>query len=221
MTSTPRRAAVGPTPGGPAVPPPSLRRLGGTRRAVATQPPATARPPASGVAASKEAHAQLPSSNPRTWTIEMEPGTPIISANHRLNRYALNRQVQDLRRRQDRRPHRVPAQAAPHHRSRHRGGVRLPAAAEDTCGTRSPRTASSTQTTSRRQGKRWSMASGACGILPADSKRYVRSVRYILADDASPRAAAGAYHRSGEPRLTRAREADFSGPVSEGNGGQR
>ena len=27
----------------------------------------------------------------------MEPGTPIISANHRLNRYALNRQVQDLK----------------------------------------------------------------------------------------------------------------------------
>jgi hypothetical protein len=34
--------------------------------------------------------------SPRTWVIEMEPGTPVISANHRMNRYALNRRIKDL-----------------------------------------------------------------------------------------------------------------------------
>lgn len=34
----------------------------------------------------------------RSWVIELPPGTPILTANDRLNRYAANRQVRDLKR---------------------------------------------------------------------------------------------------------------------------
>ena len=37
-------------------------------------------------------------STPRSYTIELPPGTPIISGNNRLNRYAKNRRIKDLHR---------------------------------------------------------------------------------------------------------------------------
>jgi hypothetical protein len=33
---------------------------------------------------------------PRTWTIELPAGTPILTANHRMNRYAAQRRINDL-----------------------------------------------------------------------------------------------------------------------------
>ena len=149
----------------------------------------------------------------------MEPGTPIISANHRLNRYALNRQVQDLKDRiggliacRHRLPRITAADIVVEYvsppRLRH---LRHPLASD--CILDADNIAPT--------GKALVDGIRACGILPADSKRYVRSVRYILADETHPRGLLRVHITEAEPRLTRAREADFSGPVSEGNGGQR
>ena len=38
-----------------------------------------------------------PGSTPRTWTIEFEPGTPILTANQRMHRYARNDRTQELK----------------------------------------------------------------------------------------------------------------------------
>lgn len=33
----------------------------------------------------------------RTWTLELPAGTPILTANHRMNRYAANTRIKDLK----------------------------------------------------------------------------------------------------------------------------
>ena len=39
----------------------------------------------------------VPGSQPRSWTIELPPGTPILTANDRLNRYAAQREINRLK----------------------------------------------------------------------------------------------------------------------------
>ena len=204
-------------PGGIAVPPPSLRRLGGQpRRAVAeTQPPATARRPPRELPRAKRLTRNSQSSNPRTWTIEMEPGTPIISANHRLNRYALNRQVQDLK---DRIGGliacRAGCPASPQPTSWWE--YVSPPAAEAPAAPAGLGLHPSTQTTSRRQGKRWSMASGPAESSPQTPSGTSARCGTSSLTDAPPRAAAGAYHRSaGASPHPRAR-GGFFGPGQRG-----
>jgi hypothetical protein len=115
----------------------------------------------------------------------MEPGTPIISANNRLNRYARNRQVQDLK-------DRIGALA------RCRYGLPAIGKADITVEYLSPPRLTrmrhpfasdciSDSDNIAPTGKALVDGLVACGIFRSDSKRYVRSVRYVLAEETHPR----------------------------------
>jgi hypothetical protein len=84
--STAQRRAADRAPAGTAAPP-------GTSFAPVEGVPGTHAPGAVVECGS----AAVPGSTPRTFVIDMEPGTPIISANNRLNYYARNRLTQELK----------------------------------------------------------------------------------------------------------------------------
>jgi hypothetical protein len=121
---------------------------------------------------------------PRSWVIEMEPGTPIISANHRMNRYALNAQVQDLKDRigkfiayRDKVPPIGRADIVVEYISPpRRRKDRHPFASD--CITDNDNLAPTAK----------ALVDGiaAAGVVPADTKRYVTS-RCVLADETHPR----------------------------------
>jgi hypothetical protein len=122
---------------------------------------------------------------PRSWVIEMEPGTPILSANNRMDRYARNRRTQDLR-------DRIGALVACRYKLPRIGKaditveyfppprlkrLRHPFASE--CISDSDNLAPT--------GKALVDGIVACGIFPSDSKRYVRSVRLMVNEETHPR----------------------------------
>jgi crossover junction endodeoxyribonuclease RusA len=88
-----------PFPASPASPPagaPEGRASAGGE----SEPPVSGRPPLPGAGepgGSSPARLLSPGIQPRTWTIELEPGTPILTANHRKHRYAAGARTKQLR----------------------------------------------------------------------------------------------------------------------------
>lgn len=98
----PSRAAGAPAPEGTAAPrgtgpyPGDRPRIPAGEVAVpAVASPAGPEQP--GPAVGREESAAGPGDQPRSWVIDLTPGTPILSANSRLHRYARNRRTQDLK----------------------------------------------------------------------------------------------------------------------------
>jgi hypothetical protein len=180
-----------PVPGSPAPSAPGRRspEEGGLRPGTS---PAAA--PSPGVAAGQasggrpgSSPGRLPATTPRTWTITLEPGTPILSANARADRYTRNRVTQDLK-------DKIAAIAACR--------LKLPAEhigrADITVRYASP---------PRLRRLRHPLASDCvtdpdnvapagkalvdglvkCGIWPGDSKKWIRKVTYELAPETHPR----------------------------------
>jgi hypothetical protein len=126
-----------------------------------------------------------PAGTARTWTIELPPGTPIISGNNRLDRYAKNRRTQELKDKAGaiarcrvqipplRRADITVTYLSPPRLRR----LRHPLASD----------AISDSDNLAPTGKALVDGIVACGIFPSDSKRYVRRVTYELAEETHPR----------------------------------
>jgi hypothetical protein len=116
--------------------------------------------------------------------LELPPGTPILSANHRMDRYARNRRTQELKdkitaiiRCRRELPPIGRADITVEYLSPPRlKRLRHPFASD--CISDSDNIAPT--------GKALADGIVACGIFPSDSKRYVRSVRYVLSEETHP-----------------------------------
>ena len=219
MTSpTPKPPAAGPPParqGRPAGPLPSTQaRDGQGNRAAAAYSAAAAAPQASGTAASEKVYAQSPSSTPRTWTLYLPSGLELLNANDRDGHWARRKRITRILRETTgwvaRIEHVPPLERA------HVLAVYEPPDLR------------------RRDPANLQPSFKACvdglvdvGVLPDDAAAYLDGPdprlgrRHLGGRIVLHITELAAIAGLGEPRLRRAREGDFRGPVSEGKGGAR
>ena len=126
-----------------------------------------------------------PAGTARTWTIELPPGTPIITGNNRMDRYARNRRVQDLK-------DTVAAVARCRLNIPQLGHVAITTTYYSPPRLKRQRHPFASDAISDHDGiapTAKALIDGLvmCGVLRGDTKRWVRSGTCVLADETHPR----------------------------------
>ena len=122
---------------------------------------------------------------PRTWTIEMPPGTPIITGNNRMDRYARNRRTRELK-------DKIGAIARCRLQIPQLGPVEITTTYYSPPRLKRDRHPFASDAIADHDGiapTSKALIDGlvACGVLRGDTKRWVRSGRNVLADETHPR----------------------------------
>ena len=151
---------------------------------LAEAPEASGTDPVPGGAMDGEAAAP-PGSTPRSWTIEMPPGTPIVTGNNRLDRYERNRRIQVLK-------DKIAAIAWCRLKIPQLGPVEITTTYYSPPRLKRQRHPFASEAISDHDGiapTSKALIDGlvACGVLRGDTKRWVRSGTCVLADETHPR----------------------------------